>query len=74
MLVRWERLAPNTAVAHSTVTATTEPTRAEPTGTAARPRPRSRACRTPISALAGILAPASSITTREGPAGAASGS
>ena len=47
------RLAPNTAVAERAATASTIPSSAVPTGTDWRPRPRSRAYRTPISALGG---------------------
>ena len=53
VLVRWVRLAPNTPVPQRTATARTAPTRAELTGTAVRPRPRSRALRIPMSALGG---------------------
>ena len=50
-MIRWERLDPKTAVAHSAVTAKMEPTRAEPTGTVTRPTPRWMARRTPMSVL-----------------------
>src|SRR6266566_5285932 len=62
------RLAPNTAVAHSAATAITMPSSAVPTGTGRRPRPRSSACRTPITALGGAPVPASARTSGAGAA------
>ena len=63
--VRCERLAPKTAVPHSAMTARTVPRRALPTGTAAPPVLRSRAFRTPITALGGAPIAAKWVTTAE---------
>ena len=60
------RLAPNTAVAHSAATASTMPSSAVPTGTGCRPRPRSSAYRTPISALGGAPIQATARTSATG--------
>ena len=69
------RLAPNTVVADSAVTASTVPSRALPTGTGGRPRPRSSAYRTPMSTLGGAPAAATARTTdRARPPGGGSGS
>ena len=69
------RLAPNTVVADSAVTASTVPSRALPTGTGMRPRPRSSAYRTPMSTLGGAPAAATVRTTdRARPPGGGSGS
>ncbi len=65
VLVRWVRLAPNTAVPQRTATARTAPTRAELTGTAVRPRPRSRALRIPMRALGGAPDALRKATTRD---------
>ena len=51
--MRCERLAPNTAVPHSAITASTVASRALPTGTLAPPLLRSSALRTPITMLGG---------------------
>ena len=51
--VRWLRLAPKTPVAHSAMTASTIPKRAEPSGTAVPPDRRSTALRTPMTAVGG---------------------
>ena len=66
MLVRCPRLAPNTTAADSAVTASTDPSSAVRAGTAARPWPRSRALPTPMSALGGAPALASSTLVRDG--------
>ena len=70
MLVRCPRLAPNTTAADSAVTASTDPSSAVRAGTAARPWPRSSARLTPISALGGAPAPASSTAVRDARASA----
>src|ERR1019366_4166755 len=49
--VRWVKLAPKTPVPHRAITASTIPRRAEPRGTVDPPDLRSRALRTPITAV-----------------------
>ena len=66
MVVRWARLLPKTAVAHSAATPATEPISAVPTGTARVPRPRSRACRMPMTAPGGAPAAAAAPATADG--------
>ena len=66
MAVRWARLLPKTAVAHNAATPATEPISAVPTGTARVPRPRSRACRMPMTAPGGAPAAAAAPATADG--------
>ena len=65
-MVRWARLLPKTAVAHNAATPATEPISAVPTGTARVPRPRSRACRMPMTAPGGAPAAAAAPATADG--------
>ena len=53
VVVRWVRLAPNTAVPQSAITASTVARRALPTGTLDPPTRRPSAFRTPITTLGG---------------------
>ncbi len=53
VVIRWRKLAPKTAAVITAATATIMPDRALRTGTAVRPRPGSRAIRTPIPAVTG---------------------
>lgn len=60
-----DKLAPNTAVATSAVTATTVPNSAVTTGTEVRPLPRSSARLAPTTTLGGAPALAKAVTAIE---------
>ena len=66
VVVRCVRLDPKTPVAHKATTASTMPKRAEPNGTVDPPDRRSRALRTPITAVGGAPRDTSCATTVEG--------